>query len=223
MTPRDDTAVDELQRQVERASLFTHTALGENALRLGELQAFLHGLADALLAKGAVDGDELAASIRQAEAELRARGELNGAGAVLRVDAEAGEARAAARVDCRARLHVCHAVCCRLDFALSVEEVEAGRLKFDLGRPYFVRRAADGRCAHLDADTCGCSVYAERPQVCRHYDCTHDARIWSDFDAMRLNQAWIDEHLQADPGPHAVRVFMHDAGTGIRRAGEPGA
>jgi hypothetical protein len=31
--------------------------------------------------------------------------------------------------------------------------------------------------------------------LCRRYNCRHDARIWSDFDAMVLNQAWIDDHL----------------------------
>jgi Fe-S-cluster containining protein len=204
-------AVDELQRQVERASLFTHTALGESYQRVGELQAFVHGLADALLARGAIDDQALAAAIEHARAELRQRGELAGPGAVVRVDAD--PVPPPARVDCAARLQVCKAVCCRLDFALSVGEVEAGRVKWDLGRPYFVRHAADGCCTHLGPQARGCGVYADRPQVCRHYDCTGDARIWKDFAKMELNDEWIGAHLTAEPGPRALRVLMHEPAT----------
>lgn len=221
MSAPDTASVDELQRQVERASLFTHTALGESSLRLAELQALVHGLADALLDKGVVGSDELSASIKRVQAELQQRGELTGAGAVVRVDPAASDKPPSAKIDCAARLHVCHAVCCRLDFALSVPEVESGRVRWDLGRPYFIRHAADGCCIHLDAGNCSCSAYADRPQVCRDYDCTHDARIWKDFDKMALNDEWIAEHLGPQPGPHAVRIFMHETGPATRRVAEP--
>ena len=215
MSAHDTALVEELQRQVERGSLFTHTALGESSLRLAELQAFVHGLADLLLAKGTVDGTELAQAIAHVTEELRQRGELAGASPVVRMDPASDGAPAPARVDCAKRLHVCQAVCCRLDFALSVPEIEGGRVKWDLGRPYFIRHDADGCCAHLDAHSHGCTAYADRPQVCRHYDCTHDTRIWKDFDAMALNTEWIAEHLKACAGPRAIRIFMHppaDAG-----------
>jgi Fe-S-cluster containining protein len=190
-------------------------------LRLAELQALVHGLADALLDKGVVGSDELATSIKRVQTELQQRGELTGAGAVVRVDPAPTDGPASAKVDCAARLHVCHAVCCRLDFALSVPEVESGRVKWDLGRPYFIRHAADGCCSHLDSGSCGCTAYADRPQVCRHYDCTHDARIWKDFDKMALNDEWIAEHLGPQQGPRAVRIFMHETGPVTRRGAEP--
>lgn len=220
MSAPDTNLVDELQRQVERGSLFTHTALGQSALRVSELQAFLHGLTDVLLAKGVVGSDELAASIECVRAELQQRGESAGTGAVVRVDPETTGPPPSARVDCASRLHICHAACCRLDFALSVDEVEGGRVKWDLGRPYFIRHGADGGCTHLDAGTCGCSAYADRPRVCRSYDCTHDTRIWKDFDRMVLNDEWIAEHLGPQPGPRARQVLMHGSGTTTRRLGE---
>jgi len=221
MSAPDTALVNELQRQVERASLFTHTALGESSLRVAELQAFVHGLADALLDKGVVGSDELAASIERVRAEMQQRGEFAGAGAVVRVDAAPTGTPGPAKVDCASRLHVCHAVCCRLDFALSVAEVESGRVKWDLGRPYFIRHAADGSCSHLDAGNCACTAYADRPQVCRHYDCSHDARIWKDFDKMALNDEWIAERLGPQQGPRAVRIFMHEIGPATRNVAEP--
>ena len=45
-------------------------------------------------------------------------------------------------------MHVCQAVCCKLDFALTADEVENGVLRWDLGRPYLIRHEADGWCAH---------------------------------------------------------------------------
>ena len=214
MNPRDpiphDVSMHELQRQVERGSLFTHTALGESFVRLSDMQALLHGLTDALLARGAVSEPELSASIANVRAELGVRGELSGPGVVMRVDASAqvGDPADAVAVDCRARLPVCQAVCCRLDFALSVAEVEAGRVRWDLGRPYFVRHTVAGRCVHNDAATGGCGVYADRPQVCRRYSCAADERIWKDFERMELNAAWIAANLPPQPGPRAVAVFM---------------
>jgi Fe-S-cluster containining protein len=211
-TPADarprDAAVRELQRQVERGSLFTHTALGESFVRLGEMQALLHGLTDALLARGVVGEPELGASIANVRAELGARGELSGAGVVMRVDATAETSAGSVAVDCQARLPVCQAVCCRLDFALSVAEVEAGRVRWDLGRPYFVRHTAAGRCVHHDAATGGCGVYADRPQVCRQYSCAGDERIWKDYERAELNAEWIAANLPPQAGPRAVAIFM---------------
>jgi Fe-S-cluster containining protein len=112
-------------------------------------------------------------------------------------------------VDCSARLHICHAACCRLDFALSVEEVEAGKVKWDLGRPYFIRRESDGCCTHLDSASGTCRIYHDRPAVCRGYSCAKDTRIWKDFDNMVLNQEWIDANLGRAPEPHAMAALMH--------------
>jgi hypothetical protein len=112
MSAPDIALVDELQRQIERASLFPHTALGESSLRVTELQAFVHGLADVLLDKGVVGSDELAASIEPVRAGLQQRGELTGAGAVVRVDPAPAGKPASAKVDCASRLPICHAVCC---------------------------------------------------------------------------------------------------------------
>jgi hypothetical protein len=57
-------------------------------------------------------------------------------------------------VNCEERLHICKAACCQLDFALSVEEVESGKVKWDLGRPYFIRQDATScHYSHLNPST----------------------------------------------------------------------
>ena len=83
-------------------------------------------------------------------------------------------------------------------FALSAEDIEAGPLGWDLGRPYYNRRGHDGYCHRCDPAGPACGVYEERPSVCRNYSCAGDDRIWTDFDGMELNQEWIDANLGGD-------------------------
>jgi hypothetical protein len=97
-------------------------------------------------------------------------------------------------VDCSSRMQICQAVCCKLDFALTREEVLAGQVQWDLARPFFVGRAANGYCVHNDRRTGGCGVYADRPAICRRWSCANDPRIWKDFEQMELNVEWLSAH-----------------------------
>lgn len=84
---------------------------------------------------------------------------------------------------CAEVLHLCHARCCTFDFALSPLDLDEGVLRWDYGQPYLIRqRASDHYCVHNDATTRHCTVHEQRPRVCRTYDCTHDPRIWIDFE-----------------------------------------
>lgn len=211
VAPPDNTAADDavarLERQVERGTLHAHTVLGASFARLAEMQAMLHATADVLLAKGVLSEQELVDSMASVRTELRARGETNGPGLMVGIEPERDEEQPAVAIDCAARMHVCQAVCCRLNFALSVSEIESGQVRWDLGRPYFIRHEQDGCCTHRSA--CGCAIYANRPGVCRRYSCEHDPRIWKDFAAMELNTEWIEENLTGGDGPRAVFAEMH--------------
>jgi Fe-S-cluster containining protein len=205
------TALDSVERQVERGSLFTHTALSETAERVTEVETFLYGLVDVLVASQVIDQDALGQAAAAVRGELDQREETMSPGVALRVDTEM-PADVFVPVNCAERMHVCHAICCRLHFALSAAEVETGTVKWDLGRPYQIRHDATGTCVHNDPETHGCSVYADRPRVCRGYSCANDERIWSDFENMQLNTAWTDENLHAT-GPrlaHATMVQLPD-------------
>ena len=92
-----------------------------------------------------------------------------------------------ARIDCENRTHLCKAACCRLRFALSKQDIEEGRIKWDLGRPYMIAHDAEGYCTHLDRETSRCTVRESRPLPCRGYDCRQDKRIWLDFATKTIN------------------------------------
>lgn len=200
------SALDRLERQVERGSLFTHTALSNNAERLDEAESILYGLADLMIEKGAVTSDEVFSKAARVREEMAAKGETLGPGVALRVDGDE-EDDGFVPVNCAERIHICKAVCCRLSFALSAEEVEAGEVKWDLGRPYHIRQESTGYCAHNDPSKRSCLVYHDRPSVCRKYSCAKDERIWKNFDEMELNEKWIEENL-GESRPRLARALM---------------
>lgn len=197
----------QLERQVERGSFFTHSALGQQALRVNEVESFTYGLIDALLAKGVISTEEVNASVENVREEMLGKGEIANAGVALRVDSAEDAVRPPVKVDCEARWHVCHGVCCKLDFALTQDEVEGGKVKWDLGRPYFIRHEADGLCTHSERGTGKCGVYKDRPAICRNYSCANDTRIWKDFEKMELNDEWLSENF-SESRPRALRVLM---------------
>jgi Fe-S-cluster containining protein len=211
--------LDELERQVERGSMFTQAVMQKGFTRLSLVEAMVGELVDTLVSQGVVAPGDLP-GCQSAAADATARAEeterltdvgrsLRWPNVSLRVDPE--EPVACEEVDCDARMHVCHAVCCKLRFALTSDEVEAGLVKWDIGHPYVIRQASNGYCAHNDAASGGCTIYDHRPALCRRFSCKGDVRIWKDFDAMVLNQEWIDAHVgRAD----AIQLVDADARDG---------
>jgi Fe-S-cluster containining protein len=205
--------IAELDRQVQRGSMFTQAVLQRTSVRISETEAILAGVIDQLAERGLLDPgaiglcaeEEPPGSDGQELTEL-ASPTITWPAVAIREDPPEDERLAPATVDCDARMHVCHAVCCRLKFPLSAPEIGEATVKWDIGHPYLIRHESDGYCTHNDRSTHGCTVYDCRPTVCRTYSCVGDKRIWVDFDAMELNQAWIEEHLGTDDGMYVDSV-----------------
>ena len=224
----------EFDRQLRRNSFFVQASLEQQGKLASRLDAYLTGLLDVLIEQGLVDVDrlrEVVAANRQRQEDERTERLLEGGGVknwptvVVRDDPPEAPRQPSEPVDCAARMHICKAVCCTLKFPLSAEEIEAGRVKWDLGHPYVVRHSEEGYCVHNDRGTGGCRVYADRPQVCRAYSCAHDERIWKDFDAMVLNEEFlasrVPERFEFKPDRGGVPVTLRRRSTSGARA--PGA
>jgi Fe-S-cluster containining protein len=205
---RDD--LRELERQVERGNLFAHAALTEQASRSNKIEAVVNALADLLVRLDVVEPEQLVAAIEATRKGIAEAGMEASVDVAIRTDGTAPPVPADA-IDCEARLPHCKAVCCRLRFALTVEEIEHGPVKWDLGRPYFNRHGEHGYCHRIDEGTLGCTVYDDRPLPCRQYDCSSDPRIWKDFAAYEINQEWIDAHVGAERSP--IELFMDAYGS----------
>ena len=188
-------ALSEFERQLERSGFFTHNSLSNQAERINEIESFLYGLIDTLIAGGVIDKNTLEKKVRQVSDETFGKQEHFHAGIAMRIDHE-DKIDISAEVDCKDRLPVCKAVCCKLNFTLSVDEIESGKIKWDLGQPYYIRQKSDGYCTHLKSENFDCSLLQNHPKVCSKYSCINDERVWIDFEKMELNYQWIEENLK---------------------------
>lgn len=191
----EEKADVELQQQVERGNLFVHNALSKHSERINEIESFLYATIDLLTQNGHVQTEELTAAVRKMREEMRANAEFSRVGISMRVDNP--ETLEFIPVNCEERLPICKAVCCKLDFTLSAEEIEGGKIKWDLGRPYAIRQEAKTcYCTHVNPTDLKCNVYHHRPSVCKKYSCAKDERIWKNFEKMELNNEWIEQNIK---------------------------
>jgi Fe-S-cluster containining protein len=196
--------LDAIEGQIAHGAMHSHTVQGRFAGRINALESGLYGLIDLLVEKRMLGESEVAARADRIGDQIEQAREQAHGDVALRADPTEGQDFVP--VNCAERMSICKAVCCKLDFALTAEEVESGKLRWDLGKPYFIRHDRHGQCVHRDAAG-GCGVYADRPALCRRYSCANDARIWKDFDARILNQEWIDAHLSAER-PRLIKIHM---------------
>jgi Fe-S-cluster containining protein len=163
--------------------LFSHTRINLNTIETHKALAKTEALLEILVEAGLLDPEEFERKRAEAEDRLRTAFVEQGMSvAIQEHDSGKYEPRELPEIDCENRVHLCHAACCRLQFALSKEDVEEGIVRWDLGRPYFIAHRADGSCVHLRPEDRRCDVYAHRPVPCRVYDCSRDKRVWEDFE-----------------------------------------
>jgi Putative zinc- or iron-chelating domain len=195
---------DELDEQVRRGSLFVQAVASRQMARANQTEAAVYGLIDLLIEKGALTTAEVTQAVERTGAEMREAGRQATLEVIVREDSSE-PAVPADEIDCATRIPFCKASCCRLRWPLTLEEVESGPVKWDLGRPFLNRHAAHGYCHRLDIESHGCQVYEQRPQPCRQYNCAGDDRIWLDFENMVPNTEWIEGYRQRDP----VELFLN--------------
>jgi hypothetical protein len=180
---------DDLRQEIVEGLRYVHHQLGANTGKALEIASFLYALIELLMNKGLLTEGELNERKVEVAKRLVAKFREVGMGAMFQ-DPEHDKytfTEKEVKIDCENRIPVCKAACCRLNFALSRQDIEEGIVKWDLGRPYMIAHDADGYCRHLDRKGCHCTVYANRPVPCRAYDCRKDKRIWADFKNRIIN------------------------------------
>jgi hypothetical protein len=181
--PTGVTPVFALGEIMRRAMQTSYGMISREAVAGIETQTTVEAIADLLVAKGVVTAEEVAAQREIASKRVHAERSKNWAGPWLTMVPQ--EKSPQNLVDCETRYSTCKASCCTFyKVILSEGEVRAGKLLWDLGAPYSLPRGPEGHCAYLDRDSLKCTVWADRPHVCRGYTCTNDKEIWQDFDAM---------------------------------------
>ncbi|MEJ2439728.1 MAG: YkgJ family cysteine cluster protein [Gammaproteobacteria bacterium] len=81
--------------------------------------------------------------------------------------------KATVYVDCDAGRDMgCATFCCRLLVRLKPHEMQPS--DGQTAAKGFVDKDEQGLCVHLNRETWGCNIWAQRPQTCREYDCNAD-------------------------------------------------
>jgi hypothetical protein len=151
-----------------------------SSLRAMRVESLLRAVVRALAERGELDVDAFERALGQPPGQP--------AGAAPRLAVALGKpidkyaVASPPDLDCAALFPVCQARCCMLVFPLTPQDLDEGRLAWRYHQPYEIAHAADERCVHQDRATGGCTVYEQRPAICRHYDCRQDPRIWLDFE-----------------------------------------
>lgn len=210
----DSAASTTGRSEVERGLQFANVMLTVTQNQAEETAAHMLALTELLVQKGLIGEEELMTALarnREEMADIPApRVRLSDMGDKYAEDQNV-------EIDCAARLHLCQARCCTFAFFLSKQDLDEGVARWDYGNPYWIRQGPDGYCVHSDSATRACTIHAQRPHVCRRYDCRRDQRVWIDFDA-RIPAPLPDPQGQRPVAmaevvlQHQIRV-RHDAET----------
>jgi len=189
-----------LRDELAQGFLYLHSRANANTSKTLEVASFAYALIELLTERGILSLEELDARKCSVGQRLVEKFTESGMGVALTKDAQDKySCDTGVEIDCDNRLPLCRAACCRLRFALSLQDVEEGCVKWELGYPYMIRQGPDGYCHHLERPTQRCGIYDCRPFVCRSYDCRQDQRIWLDFEQRVINPEL--EHLFQQVAP----------------------
>ena len=176
---------------LEMAMELVTSLIGLHGERISKNDLLLYSISNLLVGKGILQRDELYTAIEQAHDDAEELHKSSFPNVYMRHDDEVDD-KESISVNCEKRKHLCKGACCKLTFALSEDEVEAGNVKWDLEKPYYIRHEENGYCSHINSENYGCTIYNNRPDLCRAYSCKDDERIWEDFDNMIPNKEYLD-------------------------------
>ncbi len=181
-----------------RGFLFLHELITETTKNSLQSTSFLYALIDILEEKGLISIDELDEKKKGIAARLVERHAKSGLGLMYQdPEMDKYSFQGESEVDCAKHISKCKAICCKIPFALSRQDVNEGIVRWDFGRPYVIEHGDDGYCEHLDRKTFHCTVHNNRPLPCRGFDC-HDSKrwkIWKDEECSQLDNS-LDERIR---------------------------
>jgi Fe-S-cluster containining protein len=184
--PSTDTTArfEAVRDEIASGLQFTHNQATANTRKLLEVASFAYAAIDLLAEKGLLQIEELDERQKTIARRLVEKFIDQGMGLTYQEKEQDKYAFEPVQINCAERVHLCKAACCRLQFALSKQDVEEGIVKWNFARPYHIARDANGYCAHMDSNELRCTIHAQRPVPCRGYDCRADTRIWANFEEM---------------------------------------
>ena len=117
----------DLRQEVAEGLLYAHSRLNANTSKTLEAASFLYALVELLNERGLISIEELDERKRVVGQRLAEGLMAQGMGVALQEpEYDKYTFQEEAKVDCASLLHLCHAACCRLPFALSKQDIREG-------------------------------------------------------------------------------------------------
>ncbi len=193
----DDKEACATREELERALRTSNLMIANLRDELLQLAAQVVTLSDELAERGSIDAEKVNEAVSETHKQVQAADIL-----AMPLSVDYGEPTVdkyglpGLDVPCEELMHLCKARCCKLQFALSTQDLNEGKVRWNYGRPYWIRqRDEDGYCVHNDPQTKGCQVYGCRPGPCRQFDCREDPRIWADYpNRIPASETQLDNH-----------------------------
>lgn len=199
-----DSCLDKFRSEIAGGLRYTHTRANANTGNLLEIASFAYAAIELLTEKGLLDITELDERKKTVAGRLVKKFINEGMGLTYQEKEQDKYTFEAAMIDCETRLELCKAACCKMNFALSKQDVEEGIVKWNFARPYLIARCDNGYCTHMDQDNLNCTIHSHRPVPCRGYDCRNDKRIWIDFEGKTVSpelEKLLQSHEADDINP----------------------
>jgi Fe-S-cluster containining protein len=191
MTMRDDSEIsgihlDKLEKGLSGGLQFANLLASVNQENIKDNMVLLHSLVEVLVSKGLIHVHELEQRKKTLITSLSQSDEQ--VPKVQLMETPDKYAPDNERIlDCADRYPICKGICCTLWFALSVQDLEEGIVRWNYSYPYGIAQDHDGYCAHFDRSSGKCTIYENRPLPCRAYDCRESKRVWLDFENKVIN------------------------------------
>ncbi|MCB9076228.1 MAG: YkgJ family cysteine cluster protein [Anaerolineaceae bacterium] len=177
---------DKLEKDLAGGLRFVNLLASTNQEDLKENMVLLYSLVEVLVSKGLIHIQELEKRKKMLIESLEQNDEQRPKVYLLEAPDKYTEGNELT-IDCASCHSSCKAACCTLWFALSVQDLDEGIAKWNYLNPYGIAQDEDGYCVHFDRSNYNCTIYENRPFVCRTYDCREDKRIWLDFENKHVN------------------------------------
>lgn len=185
-----DSLLSQYESEMAAGISYTHSRITFNTRKTLESSSFLYALIELLGEKGILPISEVDERKKKVAQRLVRKFEESRIG-LLYQDPEEDKYsfNKDPNIDCSSCLEDCKAVCCKLPFALSKQDVHEGIIRWEFGRPYLIAHDPEGYCVHMNRETYRCTAYENRPVPCRGFSCRNNEKwpVWKDFNNKELN------------------------------------
>lgn len=185
--------MSDIFNELSSGLLYTHSRITFNTKKTLEASSFLYALVELLNKKGIISIEELDERKREVAERLVKKFEDSRIGLLYQdPDEDKYSFKDNSNINCQNKINICKAVCCKIPFALSQQDVIERIIRWEFGRPYLIAHDKEGYCVHIDKKTYRCSIYKHRPIACRGFDCRKNKKwpVWKDYMSKIINPAF---------------------------------